>query len=110
MRRWLLLAALGGLVAACALAPPEPDREVFGVSAARPATAGTAPPDARVQSVLDWKASQICTIGWDTVGERVDPAEEGQQMVDRQLRCTPYHLALPFIGPLPLPTLALYGF
>jgi hypothetical protein len=110
MRRWLLLAALSGFVAACALAPPEPDREVFGVSATRPAGAGPAASDAQAQSVLEWKASQICTIGWDTVGERVDPAEEGQEMPDRELRCTRYRLALPFIGPLPLPTLALYGF
>jgi hypothetical protein len=110
MRRWLLLAAMSGIVAACALAPPEPDREVFGVSATRPASAGTAPFGAEVQSVLEWKASQLCTIDWETVRERVDPAEDGQEMPDRQLRCTPYRLALPFIGPLPLPTLALYGF
>jgi hypothetical protein len=104
-----MLAPLAALAAGCALAPPEPDREVFGVSADRPTSAANAPADAAVNGVLEWKASQLCTIGWNAVRDRVDPAEDNLQMVDRELRCTPYRLGLPYVGTWPGPMLTLFG-
>lgn len=102
MRRWLSIAALAGLLAGCAATAEEPSRDIFGVATARPtATAGTTTPEAMVDSVLTWKAEQLCTLGYDRVRQDVVPAEEGRQLVDWELRCQPYQLTLPIVGPVP---------
>jgi len=104
MMRWLGMALLAGLLAGCGsfessvVGPP--DRLEIGVSAARP-DAGAAPPDAAVTRQLDWKVAQICTHGEDRVAQETEPAEQGQQLVDRRLRCEPYRLSI-FGVPAPL--------
>jgi len=105
MGRWLSMAVLAGLIAGCGsfmpVIPGNPDRLGIGVSAARPAAAGTAEPDADVSHTLQWKVSQLCTNGSDRISQNFEPAEQDQQLVDWQLRCSPYHLS--FIGLFPLP-------
>lgn len=81
------------LLAACTSAPPE--RLVLGVSAARPAANTDAQSDAEMRRFLDWKVSQICTLGYDTVKVETLAAEEDTQIVDEELRCKPYrHVSL----------------
>jgi len=44
---------------------------------------------------LDWKVSQICTLGYDTVKVETLAAEQDMQIVDEELRCKPYrHVSL----------------
>lgn len=76
------------LVAACTSAPPE--RLVFGVSGARPADSAGAESDAEMRRFLDWKVSQICTLGYETVKVDTLAAEQDTQIVDEELRCEPY--------------------
>ena len=61
-------------------------RETIGVSLARPADAGNAPADEKQQALLDWKARQVCTNGYDRLQEDIEPAEDNLQIVDWQLR------------------------
>jgi hypothetical protein len=97
MRRWLIPILIPALLAACGSFSPsftgDPDRLVHGVSVARPA-AGDAEPDDAVTQALNWKVSQICTHGADRLKQDIEPAEDGQQLIDWQLRCKPYHLSL----------------
>jgi hypothetical protein len=76
------------LLVACTSGPPE--RLVFGVSGARPAGSTDAQSDAEMRRFLDWKVSQICTLGYDTVKVETLAAEEDTQIVDEELRCKPY--------------------
>jgi hypothetical protein len=92
MGRWLVLVALFGLAACVSLDRNDPARELIGVSAARSADAGSEPPDATTQQALDWKVRQICTNGYETATDAIEPAEDGLQLVDRQFRCTPYRV------------------
>jgi hypothetical protein len=87
MRLSLLLAA-AGLLAGCTTAPPE--RLVFGVSGDRPAGSSSPAADAQMREFLDWKANQICTLGYETVKVDTLAAEQDQQIVDEELRCRPY--------------------
>ena len=81
------------LLAACTSAPPE--RLVFGVSGARPAGGTDAQSDAEMRRFLDWKVSQICTLGYETVKVETLAAEQDTQIVDEELRCKPYrHVSL----------------
>ncbi|HJT09131.1 MAG TPA: hypothetical protein VJ747_19515 [Stellaceae bacterium] len=81
------------LLAACTSGPPE--RLVFGVSGARPAGNADAQGDAEMRRFLDWKVSQICTLGYDTVKVETLAAEQDTQIVDEELRCKPYrHVSL----------------
>ena len=80
-------------LAACTSAPPE--RLVFGVSGARQAGAATPEADAEMRRFLDWKVSQICTLGYDTVKVETMAAEQDMEIVDEELRCKPYwHVSL----------------
>jgi hypothetical protein len=88
MRRWLPIAALALSVGACTAA--EPDRLLFGVAGDRPAGAATAETDNEMRRFLDWKLSQICTLGYDTVKVDTLPAEENQQIVSENVRCKGY--------------------
>jgi len=81
------------LLTACTTAPPE--RLVFGVSGTRPVGAASAESDAEMRRFLDWKVSQICTLGYDTVKVDTLAAEQDMQIVDEELRCKPYrHVSL----------------
>jgi len=86
MKAWLVL-ALAALVAGCVPVDRDPARDVIGVSAAT----GKATDDAAAPKLLAWKADQICTVpGYDVQKKDVEPAEDGQQIADWQLRCRPY--------------------
>jgi hypothetical protein len=91
MRSWHFLAAVG-LLAGCTTAPAE--RLVLGVSGDRPAGASSETADAEMRKFLDWKANQICTLGYETVKVDALAAEEDRQIVDEELRCKPYRLSL----------------
>jgi hypothetical protein len=93
MIRWLPLAALTVIAAACST-PREPDRLVFGVSADRAASATVPADDAAMRRYLDARLNQICTLGYDTVKVDTIAAEAGQQLVDEQARCRDYSFSL----------------
>ena len=81
-------------LAACTTTAP-PERLVFGVSGTRPAGNSDADGDAEMRRFLDWKVSQICTLGYDTVKVETLAAEQDTQIVDEELRCKPYrHVSL----------------
>jgi hypothetical protein len=87
MRFWFPIMLLAGL-AACS-SDRDAARYQFGVSVDRAAaTAGTS--DAEVQAGLDWKASQICTGGYKIVKVDTLAAEDGRQIVDRDVQCNEY--------------------
>ncbi len=82
------------LLAACTTTAP-PERLVFGVSGTRAVDAASAESDAEMRRFLDWKVSQICTLGYDTVKVETLAAEQDMQIVDEELRCKPYrHVSL----------------
>ncbi|HEY3919837.1 MAG TPA: hypothetical protein VGL83_18750 [Stellaceae bacterium] len=68
----------------------DPSRDQFGVSAARPDDAGTAAPAAPELAALDQKAHKVCTLGYDGAAPTIQPADNGQQLVDQKLRCQHY--------------------
>jgi hypothetical protein len=72
--------------------PGEPEREVLGISAARP-DAGATAPDEAVTGQLDWKARQLCTNGYDIARQDFESAEANRQLVDWQVLCRPYRVA-----------------
>lgn len=76
------------LLAACTSAPPE--RSVFGVSGDRLAGASSPEADAEMRRFLDWKVSQTCTLGYDTVNVQTLAAEDNKQIVNENLRCHDY--------------------
>jgi hypothetical protein len=39
--------------------------------------------------VTDWKAKELCTLGYDKLNETVQPADPGE-FVATDIRCTPY--------------------
>ncbi len=43
-----------------------------------------------MRQFLDWKLSQICTLGYDTVKVETLAAEADKQIVDEEVRCKPY--------------------
>jgi hypothetical protein len=91
MRLSLLLAA-AALLAGCTVGPPE--RLVLGVSGDRAAGPSSEAADAEMRKFLDWKANQICTLGYRTVKVDTLAAENDRQIVDEELRCNPYHVTL----------------
>ena len=81
-------------LAACTTTAP-PERLAFGVSGTRPAGSTDAASDAEMRRFLDWKVSQICTLGYDTLKVETLAAEQDSQIVDEELRCKPYwHVSL----------------
>jgi hypothetical protein len=82
------------VLAACTTTAP-PERLVFGVSGDRQAGSTGPESDAEMRRFLDWKVSQICTLGYDTVKVDTLAAEQNLQIVDEELRCKPYtHVSL----------------
>lgn len=81
------------LLTACTTTAP-PERLLFGVSGTRAAGAASAESDAEMRRFLDWKVSQICTLGYDTLKVETLAAEQDMQIVDEELRCKPYHPSL----------------
>ena len=94
MKAWLVL-AVAALVGGCVPVERDPARDVVGVSVATGHETDAAH-DAAAQKLLAWKARQICTVpGYDVQKQDVEAAEEGQQIVDWQLRCRPYTAMTP---------------
>ncbi|HEX4111036.1 MAG TPA: hypothetical protein VH020_00735 [Stellaceae bacterium] len=88
MRFWLAILLLTGLTA-CAADKDDP-RYQFGVSGDRPAAA--TPGNNTAVALLDWKATQICTLGYRLVRQDTMNTEGGrQQIVDNHLHCNDYH-------------------
>jgi len=91
MQTWLVV-ALAALVAGCVPVGRDPARDVIGVSTAT----NKAVDNAAARDLLAWKASQICTVpGYDVQKKDVEPAEDGTQIADWQLRCQPYTAMTP---------------
>ena len=115
MGRWLMMAALAGLLSGClGVDRGDASRQTIGVSLARDAggadtqvdaNSGAQPdvqpnaqpaaqvytrPDAEQEAMLDTKARQICTHGYDVTKGEIEPAEDQQQIVDWNLTCRPY--------------------
>jgi hypothetical protein len=115
MGRWLMMAALAGMLSGClGVDRGDASRQTIGVSLARDGGAtdaqansqsGAQPdaqaaaqptaqvytrPDAEQEAMLDAKARQICTHGYDVTKGEIEPAENNQQIVDWQITCRPY--------------------
>jgi hypothetical protein len=108
MRKAILAAGLAGLVSACGTfagsVQSDPGREVLGVAAHQASLGEGGGADAAVARKLDWKASQLCTTGYEAVRQDVESAERDQQLVDWHLRCRPYGLSVlgvPLAGIVP---------
>jgi len=107
MLKAIWAAGLAALLSACGsftgTIPNVPSRDAVGVTVHQQgADSTTVSPDA--QRKLDWKVSQICTLGSQPLGDTLLPAENNQQMVDRQLYCAPYGfnmLGVSFAGLIP---------
>jgi hypothetical protein len=78
-----------GALGACVPISLDPARDQFGVSTARPDAAAAAPADPQLAE-LDRKSQQICTTGYQGAAPTVQPAQNGQQLVDQKLRCGHY--------------------
>jgi hypothetical protein len=89
MGRFLYLAVLMAFLAGCVPIAADPARDTFGLSTARPDGGNAAPSDAEAAK-LSWKSGQICIHGYTQTQQDAEPAEAGQQIIDRQLRCGHY--------------------
>jgi hypothetical protein len=89
MDRFLHLAVLTALLAGCVPIAADPVRDTFGLSTARQDAGSAVATDAEAAK-LAWKANQICIHGSVQTQQDIEPAEAGQQIVDRQLRCGHY--------------------
>jgi hypothetical protein len=89
MRLWLAILLLAGLTA-CAAGGDE-TRYRFGVSGDRPLPAAATDNQATA-ALLDWKATQICTLGYRLVKHDEMNAEgNARQIVDNHIHCNNYH-------------------
>jgi hypothetical protein len=89
MGRWLYLIVLLGVLSGCVPSPIDPGRDPFGVSTVRQ-DAGAEGPAAPQLAELDRKGQAICTTGTQPAAPAVQPAQNGQQVVDQKLRCGHY--------------------
>ena len=89
MRASIYIIVLAGILSGCVPMNFDPTRDAFGVSTTRP-DAGTAPPAAPALAALDTKAHAICTTGVEARTPTIQPAADGQQIVDQKLRCGHY--------------------
>ena len=98
MRNAILAAGLAGLVAGCGsfdgMVRGDPGRDVIGVSMHQPSEGEGVAVDPAVARTLDWKASQLCTLGYRPTTEDVAPAEGDKEIVDQQFRCNDYALSI----------------
>jgi hypothetical protein len=89
MGRSLYLVVLLCLLSGCVPIAIDSGRDQFGVSTARP-VAAEAPPSDQQLAELDRKSQAICTTGYQAAAPTVQSAANGQQIVDRKLRCGHY--------------------
>jgi len=85
----VLLGILTGALAACVPIALDPARDQFGTATARLGAAEAAPSDAQLAE-LDRKARAVCTTGYQGQPPTIQPAQNGQQLVDQRLRCGHY--------------------
>jgi hypothetical protein len=110
MRTAILAVGVAGLLAACSTfagsVPGDPSRDNLGVAAHQPTLGEGGDVAPAIARQLDWKLSQICTLGHEPARQDLEPAERDEQLVDWQLRCSPYELSvfdLPLAGIVPQP-------
>jgi hypothetical protein len=89
MGRSLYLVVLLGLLSGCVPIAIDSARDQFGVSTVRPDGGAAAAADPQLAE-LNRKAQQICTTGYQGAAPTVQPAANGQQLVDQKLRCGHY--------------------
>jgi hypothetical protein len=89
MGRSLYIIVLLGLLSGCVPINIDPTRDQFGVSTARPDAGGAPPADPQL-AALKTNALAVCTTGYAAAAPTVQPATEGQQLVDEKLRCSHY--------------------
>jgi hypothetical protein len=98
MRNAILAAALAGLVAGCGsfdgTVPGNAARDTVGVAMHQPSEGEGVAVDPAIARTLDWKASQLCTLGYKRVALDAPAAEGDQQIVDQELRCNDYALSI----------------
>ncbi len=87
MRFWVAMLLVAGLSACGTIG--DDARYRFGVAADRPTT-GSIPTD----SLLAWKASQICTLGYQVIRQDTVKAAGGGEIADNHLQCNPYRPSL----------------
>jgi hypothetical protein len=86
MRFWVAILLVAGLSACGTIG--DDSRYRFGVSADRPTATGS------TETLLAWKADQICTTGYTVIGQDTVRTEQGGQIADNHLQCNPYHPSL----------------
>jgi hypothetical protein len=89
MGRSLYLIVLLCLLSGCVPIGLDAARDQFGVSRGGVVAAAAGPTGPQLAE-LDRKAQQICTTGHEGVAPTVQPAQDGQQLVDQKLRCGHY--------------------
>ena len=98
MRNAILAAALAGLVAGCGsfdgTVRGNAARDSLGVAMHQPSEGEGVAVDPATARALDWKASQLCTLGYKQVSLDAPPAEGDKQIVDQQVRCNDYRLSI----------------
>jgi hypothetical protein len=98
MRNAILAIGLTGLVAGCGsfdgTVRGDPSRDVVGVSMHQPSEGAGVAVDPAVARTLDWKASQLCTLGYQPTAQDVAPAEGDKEFVDQKFRCNDYALSI----------------
>lgn len=87
MRFWVAILLTAGLSACGTIG--DNNRYGFGVSADRPTASGPS-----TEALLDWKANQICTTGYQVIRQDTVKTEEGGQIADTHLQCNQYHPSL----------------
>ncbi len=98
MRNAILAAGLAALVAGCGTfdgrMPGDPSRDGFGVSMHQPSEGAGVPVDPAVARTLDWKARQLCTLGYRPTASDIVPAEGDKEVVDQKFLCKDYSLSV----------------
>jgi len=98
MVRWLGAIALAALLAGCGSfdgsLPGDPAREIFGISTPQSGAENNTAVSPEAAKALAWKTRQVCTGPDQLQREDVEPAEPPRQLVDRQIRCSPYRLSI----------------
>jgi hypothetical protein len=103
MRFWVLILLLAGLTA-CG-ADRNEARYQFGVSGDRPVAADLGDRQAS-EALLDWKARQLCTLGYRIVRQDVMNADSGREIADNHIHCNGYRPSIGLVN-LSLPDWAM---
>ena len=98
MRNAILSAGLAALVAGCGTfngtVPGDPSRDGLGVSMHQPSEGEAVAVDPAVARTLDWKARQLCTLGYRPTASDIVAAESDKEIVDQKFQCNDYSLSV----------------